>query len=50
MFRAKGRKMQFRTPTGTDVAVTLRVGDQCTQATAAPRTRTKQSGTRILFP
>jgi hypothetical protein len=50
VFRAKGRKMQFRSPAGSDVDVTLRVGGQCTQTTAALRTRSNHSGTRILFP
>ena len=50
VFRAKGRKMQFRAPAGNGVGVTLRVGDQCTSATAALRSRRAQSGTRMVFP
>jgi hypothetical protein len=50
VFRAKGRKMQFRTPAGNDVGVTLRVGDQCTHATTTVRSRPVHSGTRIVFP
>ncbi len=50
VFRIRGRKMQFRTPTGSGVRVTLRVGGQCTQAVAPLRTRQRQSSTRMMFP
>jgi hypothetical protein len=32
------------------VLVTLRVGTQCTQATASLKTRRSKSGTRLVFP
>ena len=50
MVRAVGRKMQYRTPTGTDLTVTLRVGNQCLQATPTPRSGKAKVGTRITFP
>jgi hypothetical protein len=48
--RAVGRKMSYRTPTGTDLMVTLRVGNQCLQATPTPRSGKAKVGTRISFP
>src|SRR5262249_17757416 len=50
VFRVKRRKMQFRSPAGSDVGVTPRVGGQCTHTTATLRTRSKASRTRMLFP
>jgi hypothetical protein len=49
-FRTKGKKMQFREPAGTEVQITLRVGDQCTQATAALKTKRVRKGKRLVFP
>jgi hypothetical protein len=48
--RAVGRKMSYRTPTGTDLTVTLRVGNQCLQATPTLRSGKPKVGTRITFP
>jgi hypothetical protein len=50
VFRAIGRKMQYRTPAAGGLMVTLRVGNQCVQATPAPRSRKTKVGTRITFP
>jgi len=49
-FRTKGKKMSFRDLVGTDVLVTLRVGTQCTQATASLKTRRAKTGQRLVFP
>ena len=49
-FRTKGKKMQFREPAGTQVEVTLRVGAQCTQATASLKTKRVRTGKRLVFP
>jgi hypothetical protein len=49
VFRARGRKLPFRSPAGA-VDVTLRVGGQCTHTTPVLRTSSTQSVTRILFP
>src|SRR5262249_29446473 len=48
--RAVGRKMSYRTPTGPDLMVTLRVGNQCLQATPKLRPAKAKVGTRITFP
>jgi hypothetical protein len=50
VFRAVGRKMQYRTPTGMGLTVTLRVGNQCTQATTTLRPHKTKAGARITFP
>jgi hypothetical protein len=49
-FRTKGKKMGFREPAGSDVQVTLRVGTQCTQATASLKTKRARKGKRLVFP
>jgi hypothetical protein len=48
--RAVGRKRSYRTPTGNDLRVTLRVGNQCLQATPTLRSGKVKVGTRITFP
>ena len=49
-FRAKGKKMTFRDPVGTDLQVTIGVGTQCTQATATLKTKRAKTGQRLVFP
>jgi hypothetical protein len=50
MFRTVGRKMQFREPVGSDVTVTLAVGNQCTQQSASLRTRKGvKTGRALVF-
>jgi hypothetical protein len=39
IFNARGKKMQFRDVVGTEVTVTLAVGNQCTQQVASLRTK-----------
>jgi hypothetical protein len=48
MFRTNGKKMQFREPVGTEVTVTLAVGNQCTTQTANLRTRKGVKNGRAL--
>ena len=49
-FRAKGKKMSLRDVSGSQVLVTLRVGAQCTQATASLRTKRARVGQRLVYP
>jgi hypothetical protein len=48
-FKARGKKMHFRDP-GSAMQVTLRVGTQCTHATATLRTKRAKVGKRLVFP
>jgi hypothetical protein len=49
-FKTRGKKMDFREPVSTDVVVTLRVGSQCTQATAALHTKRAKTGKKLVYP
>jgi hypothetical protein len=49
-FKTRGRKMAFREPVSNDVLVTLRVGSQCTQATAELHTKRAKIGKRLVYP
>jgi hypothetical protein len=50
MFRTNGKKMSFREPVGTEVTVTLAVGNQCTQQAANLRTKKGvKSGRALVF-
>jgi hypothetical protein len=48
MFSARGKKMDFREPVGTEVTVTLAVGNQCTTQTANLRTKKGVKNGRAL--
>ena len=41
---------QLRDPAGSDVLVTLRVGDQCSQTTASLKSKRARKGKRLVFP
>jgi hypothetical protein len=46
MFRASGRRMNLREPSGANVLITVRVGDQCVQETMTLRARRSA----LVFP
>ncbi len=51
IFGTQGKQMHFRDPVSSNVLVTLRVGNQCTQATAALKTRhAKGGGKKLVYP
>jgi len=50
MFRTKGKKMSFREPVGSDITVTLAVGNQCTTQNASLRSRKGiKNGRALVF-
>jgi hypothetical protein len=50
MFRTRGKKMSFRDPVGTEVTVTLAVGNQCTTQVANLKTRKGvKNGKALVF-